>query len=153
MGGPEMAPHPGVERVRRVVIVGAGFGGLRAARILARADVAVTVIDRTNHHLFQPLLYQVATAVLAPTEITSPIRHLLRAHRNVEVWLADVREVDVAARVVRLHDGRRIDYDFLIVATGSQPSYFGHDDWASHAPGLKTIVDALEIRRRFLTAF
>jgi NADH dehydrogenase len=142
-----------VERVRRVVIVGAGFGGLRAARTLARADLAVTVIDRTNHHLFQPLLYQVATAVLAPTEITSPIRHLLRAHENAEVWLADVREVDVAARVVRFHDGRQVEYDFLIVATGSQPSYFGHDDWASHAPGLKTIVDALEIRRRFLAAF
>ena len=136
-----------------MVIVGAGFGGLSAARALARADVAVTVIDRTNHHLFQPLLYQVATAVLAPTEITSPIRHLLRKQRNAEVWLADVRSVDVGARVVRLHDGRDVPYDFLVLATGAEPSYFGHADWALHAPGLKTIVDALEVRRRFLAAF
>jgi len=139
--------------VPRVVIIGAGFGGLSAARALAGADLAITVIDRTNHHLFQPLLYQVATAVLAPTEIISPIRHLLREQRNAEVWLADVRGVDVAARVVRLHDGRQVDYDFLIVAAGSQSFYFGHSDWALHAPGLKTIVDALEIRRRFLAAF
>ena len=139
--------------MRRVVIVGAGFGGLRAARDLARADVAVTVIDRVNHHLFQPLLYQVATAVLAPTEIISPIRHLLRNQRNAEVWLAEVTAIDVAARVVRLHDGRTLGYDFLVVAVGSQPSYFGRAEWERHAPGLKTLLDALEIRRRFLTPF
>jgi NADH:quinone reductase (non-electrogenic) len=142
-----------VTGVARVVIVGAGFGGLRAARDLARADVAVTVIDRANHHLFQPLLYQVATAVLAPTEIISPIRHLLRGQRNAVVWLADVSAIDVAARTVQLHDGRHVAYDFLIVAAGSQPSYFGRAEWERNAPGLKTLVDALEIRRRFLTAF
>ena len=139
--------------VRRIVIVGAGFGGLRAARDLAAADVAVTVIDRANHHLFQPLLYQVATAVLAPTEIVSPIRHLLRDQRNAQVWMAEVRSVDLNARVVRLHDGRQVDYDFLVVAAGSEPSYFGRDEWARHAPGLKTLLDALEVRRRFLAAF
>ena len=141
------------DRRPRVLIIGAGFGGLSAARTLAAADVAITVIDRANHHLFQPLLYQVATGMLAPTEIASPIRHLLRKQRNTEVCFAEARAIDMGARTVTLHDGQQLAYDFLIVATGSQPSYFGRADWALHAPGLKTIVDALEIRRRFLAAF
>ena len=137
----------------RIVIVGGGFGGLYAARALARADVEVTVLDRTNHHVFQPLLYQVATAVLAPTDITSPIRSLLSRQRNTEVYLENAERVDTARRVVITDAGREEPYDYLILATGARHSYFGHDAWEALAPGLKSIADAREIRRRFLLAF
>ena len=139
---------------RRVVIVGGGFGGLYAARALARAPVAVTLIDRTNHHLFQPLLYQVATALLAPSDVTAPIRWLLRRQRNTRVVLGNVSAIDPDRRTVRV-DGSLGDvpYDYLILSPGSRHSYFGRDEWAPHAPGLKTLDDAAEIRRRFLVAF
>jgi NADH dehydrogenase len=138
----------------RVVIVGGGFAGLAAARALGRAPVDVTLIDRANHHLFQPLLYQVATAVLAPTDITSPIRHLLRGQQNTTVWLGHVQAVDPDRRLVVLDPpARPVPYDFLILAAGARHSYFGHPEWEALAPGLKTIADAREIRRRFLTAF
>lgn len=136
-----------------VVIVGAGFGGLYCARILGRADVRVTVIDRRNFHLFQPLLYQVATASLSPADIASPIRLVLRKHRNVNVWLAEAVDVDVDRRVLHLADGASVTWDYLVLATGATHAYFGRDEWALRAPGLKTIEDATEIRRRFLLAF
>lgn len=136
-----------------VVIIGAGFGGLYAARSLRRAPVRVTVIDRRNHHLFQPLLYQVATAALSPADIAAPVRHLLRNQSNAKVILGDVTGVDPAGRRVVLASGRRVDYDYLIVAAGAVDHYFGHDDWAASAPGLKKLEDAVEIRRRFLLAF
>ncbi|HXX70040.1 MAG TPA: NAD(P)/FAD-dependent oxidoreductase [Polyangiaceae bacterium] len=135
-----------------VVIVGGGFGGLNAARALARRPVRVTLVDRRNHHLFQPLLYQVATAALNPSDIAIPIRRVLRHQKNVEVLLAEGRSVDLAARVVTLDEGR-IGYDYLIVATGARHSYFGHEVWTRFAPGLKSIGDAIEIRRRVLSAF
>jgi NADH dehydrogenase len=135
-----------------VVIVGAGFGGLNAARALKGVDVQVTIVDRRNHHVFQPLLYQVAMAALSPGDIASPIRWILRRQRNVEVILAEARSVDVARSRLRLADGE-IPYDFLIVAAGSTHAYFGHDEWRREAPGLKTLEDALEIRRRVLLAF
>jgi NADH:ubiquinone reductase (H+-translocating) len=138
----------------RVVIIGGGFGGISAAKALRRAHVAVTLIDRTNHFIFQPLLYQVATAALAPSDITAPIRWVLRHHRNAEVLMAEVREVDPERRVVRMDEElREIPYDYLIVATGSRHAYFGHNEWEPYAPGLKAIEDASEIRRRFLLAF
>jgi len=136
----------------RVVIVGAGFGGLTAARALRKAPVGVTVVDRRNHHLFQPLLYQVATATLSPGDIAYPIRSILRRQANTDVLLADAVAVDVAAREVVLADGR-LPYDFLILSAGSRHSYFGHDEWEKRAPGLKSLEDALEIRRRILLAF
>ncbi len=136
----------------RVVIVGAGFGGLQAARALGHAPVQVTVIDRRNHHLFQPLLYQVATADLSPADISMPIRAALRHQRNTEVLLAEVTGIDVEGRRVLMED-RTISYDYLIVATGAQHSYFGHNDWAPFAPGLKTTTDATAIRREILLAF
>lgn len=137
-----------------VVIIGGGFGGLEAAKRLKRANADVTVVDRANHHLFQPLLYQVATAVLAPTDITIPIRYSLRRQRNAEVLMADVREIDVNSRTLYLDDARTpLRYDYLILAAGARHSYFGHNEWEQYAPGLKTIADAYEIRRRFLTAF
>jgi len=136
----------------RVVIIGGGFGGLTAAQALAKADVQITLIDRRNHHLFQPLLYQVATAGLNPSDIATPIRRILRKQRNVEVLLAEARNIDLANKTVSL-DAGSLDYDYLIVATGARHSYFGRDDWAPLAPGLKSIADALEIRRRVLTAF
>src|SRR4051812_14398292 len=136
----------------RVVIVGAGFGGLNAARALAKAPVQITVIDRKNFHTFQPLLYQVATAGLSPGEIAAPIRSILRSHKNVEVLMGEVTGFDLKERVVEMPDSR-IPYDFLIVAAGAGHSYFGHEDWEPFAPGLKTIEDALEIRRRVLLAF
>jgi NADH:ubiquinone reductase (H+-translocating) len=136
----------------RVVIVGAGFGGLNAAEKLARAPVQITVIDRRNHHLFQPLLYQVATAGLSPGEIAAPIRSILSRHKNVEVLLGEVSGFDLDRRVVKVGDAE-ISYDSLIVAAGASHAYFGHDEWEPVAPGLKTIEDALEIRRRVLLAF
>jgi NADH:ubiquinone reductase (H+-translocating) len=137
----------------RVVIVGAGFGGLYCARALRKAPVDVTVIDRRNFHLFQPLLYQVATASLSPADIASPIRTVLRRQRNVQVWLGEVEGVTAAERQLSLTDGTRLPYDYLVLATGATHAYFGRDDWAPLAPGLKTIEDATEIRRRFLLAF
>ena len=137
----------------RVVIVGAGFGGLEAAKKLACKDVHVTVIDRTNHHLFQPLLYQVATAALSPADIAAPIRGILSKCKNIEVILAELRSVDVNAQKVKMSDGAELDYDFLILATGARHSYFGHDEWEKLAPGLKSLEDAIEVRRRLLMAF
>jgi NADH dehydrogenase len=136
----------------RVIIVGAGFGGLSAAKALARADAEVLVIDRRNHHLFQPLLYQVATAGLAATQIASPVRSILARQDNARVILGEVTGVDLVAKSVALKD-RKIPYDQLVIATGAMHSYFGHDDWAKAAPGLKTLDDALEMRRRILMAF
>jgi len=138
---------------QRVVIVGAGFGGLAAAQALARAPVDVTLIDRRNHHLFQPLLYQVATAGLSPAEIAAPIRSILRDQKNARVLLDRVVGIDRANRRVSLAGGRPVPYDRLIVATGAQHSYFGRDDWAAFAPGIKTIDDATAVRRRVLLAF
>jgi len=136
-----------------VVIVGGGFGGLNAAKALRKAPVRVTIIDRHNHHLFQPLLYQVATATLSPGDIASPIRWILRHARNTRVLLGDVRAVDLTARRLSLVDGEVVEYDYLIVAVGTSHTYFGHDEWAAYAPGLKTLEDALAIRRRILVAF
>jgi NADH dehydrogenase len=138
--------------VAHVVIVGGGFGGLWAARALKSAPVRVTLLDRRNHHLFQPLLYQVATAALNPSDIAAPIRQILRRQRNATVLLAEVTSVDLAARRVLL-EGGELAFDFLILATGATHSYFGRDDWAAHAPGLKTIEDALEVRRRVFLAY
>jgi NADH:ubiquinone reductase (H+-translocating) len=148
----ERAKPPGPD-APRVVIVGAGFGGLAAARALGRVPVRLTVVDRRNHHLFQPLLYQVATAALNPGDISAPIRHVLREHANTEVILGEVEAVRPDARAVRLQDGAELPYDFLVLATGATHSYFGHEEWAPLAPGLKTLEDALEIRRRILLAF
>jgi NADH dehydrogenase len=136
----------------RVVIIGAGFGGLNAAQSLARAEMQITVVDRKNFHTFQPLLYQVATAGLSPAEIAAPIRSILRSHKNVEVLMEEVTGFDVEQRLVQTAEGQ-IPYDYLIVAAGAGHSYFGHEDWEVFAPGLKTIEDALEIRRRVLLAF
>ncbi len=136
-----------------VVILGGGFGGLYAAKALARAPVRLTVVDRRNHHLFQPLLYQVASAGLSAIDIAEPIRQILRKQQSTTVLMADAERVDADGRRVLLAGGRELDYDFLIVATGATDSYFGHDDWARHAPGLKTLEDALGIRRQILLAF
>jgi NADH:ubiquinone reductase (H+-translocating) len=137
----------------KVVIVGGGFGGMQAAKILANRRVAVTLIDRTNHHLFQPLLYQVATAGLNPADIAQPIRHILRDAANVEVVLGDISDIDLTGRTVVTRKGRSFPYDYLIVGTGARHSYFGHDEWEAYAPGLKNLEDALELRRRILKAF
>ena len=136
-----------------VVIVGGGFGGLNAARALAGADVRITLLDRHNYHLFQPLLYQVATASLSPGDVASPIRWILRHQSNVEVLLATVREIDAAEQCVLLDEGEPIPYDYLVLASGAAHAYFGHPEWAARAPGLKTLDDALEMRRRVLLAF
>jgi len=138
---------------RQVVILGCGFGGLFAARALAGAPVRVTVVDRTNHHLFQPLLYQVATAGLSAPAIAAPIRAILAEQANVTVLMGEATRIDSARHAVVLDSGEELAYDHLIVATGATHSYFGHDDWAPYAPGLKTLDDALEIRRRMLIAF
>ena len=135
-----------------IVIIGGGFGGLYAARALRRARVRVTIVDRRNHHVFQPLLYQVAMAALSPGDIASPIRWILRRQSNVEVLLAEVREIDRARQRLILTDGK-LSYDYLIVASGATHAYFGHDEWRMIAPGLKTLEDALDIRRRVLLAF
>jgi NADH dehydrogenase len=145
--------HPAAHRV---VVVGAGFGGLSAAQALAGASVSMTVIDRKNHHTFQPLLYQVATAGLSPGEIAAPIRSILRHHKNVEVLMAEVTGFDLERRVVQTvlqSEPQEVPYDSLIVAAGASHAYFGHDEWQALAPGLKTVEDALEIRRRVLLAF
>ena len=137
----------------RVVVVGAGFGGIHAAQGLGKLPVNVTVFDRKNHHTFQPLLYQVATAVLSPGDIAQPIRTILREHRNTEVVMDEVIGIDKDNKRVRTSSGAEVVYDYLILATGSTHSYFGHDDWAQYAPGLKTLEDATDIRRRVLLAF
>src|ERR1019366_4409048 len=146
-----------IDKLRpRVVIVGAGFGGLTAARGITRLPVQVTVVDRKNHHTFQRLLYQVATAGLSPGEIAAPIRSILRRHKNVEVLMAEVTGFDLERRVVQTgvqNEDQEVPYDSLIVAAGASHAYFGHDEWQTLAPGLKTIEDALEIRRRVLLAF
>jgi NADH:quinone reductase (non-electrogenic) len=136
----------------KVVIIGAGFGGIEAAKSLKRAPVDVTVIDRVNHHCFQPLLYQVATAALSPADVAWPIRHILRKQKNATVLMAEVQGIDTAKRLVQI-DGASIAYDYLVLATGATHSYFGHDEWADVAPGLKRIEDATRIRRRILIAF
>ncbi|HZJ55441.1 MAG TPA: NAD(P)/FAD-dependent oxidoreductase [Myxococcaceae bacterium] len=137
-----------------MVIVGAGFAGLEAAKLLGRHDdVRVTVVDRRNHHLFQPLLYQVATAALDPSDVAAPIRAVLRRATNTEVMLAEVGSIDRAARTVHFMDGASVEYDHLIVAAGAQDNYFGQSEWAEYAPGMKSLEDALEVRRRVLFAF
>ncbi len=139
---------------RQIVIIGGGFGGLTAAKTLRNADADVTVIDRTNHHIFQPLLYQVATAALAPSDITAPIRWILRRQQNTTVLLGEICSIDVDRKVVCMDfESREIPYDYLIIATGSRHAYFGHEEWEPLAPGLKAIEDGTEIRRRFLLAF
>jgi NADH dehydrogenase len=138
--------------VPHVIIVGAGFGGLNAARALRHAPVRVTLIDRNNHHLFQPLLYQVATAGLSAADIASPIRSILTSQKNTEVVMAEVTGVDTAQKLVWMH-ALSLRYDYLILATGAQDNYFGHDEWEAHAPGLKTIIQATDIRRQILLAF
>ena len=141
---PQQRPH--------VVIVGAGFGGLEAAKTLGRAPVAITLLDRQNYHCFQPLLYQVATAALSPAEVAWPIRHILRRQQNATVLMAEVNGIDAAARLVKTAAGD-FPFDFLVVATGARESYFGHDEWIAFAPGLKRIEDATRIRRSLLSAF
>src|SRR6185369_14479458 len=138
---------------RRVIIVGGGFGGLRAARTLRSAPVDVTVIDRRNHHLFQPLLYQVATGSLSPGQIAAPLRGVLSRQQNTRVLLGEVIDVDPAAKRVTLADGAAFEYDSLIVAAGSQSSYYGHDDWREWAPSLKSIEEATDIRHKIFYAF
>src|SRR5262245_61784065 len=138
--------------MKRVVVIGGGFAGITAVRRLARHDLSITLIDRSNHHLFQPLLYQVATAGLAAPSIAAPLRHILRDQRNVTTLMGEVRGIDTAARTVALAD-RTLPYDYLLVASGATHAYFGHDNWSEHAPGLKTLDDAFAIRRRILSAF
>src|SRR5215470_19377204 len=140
------------EKKPRVVLVGAGFGGLKAAQKLAKLPVQVTVIDRKNHHTFQPLLYQVATAGISPGEIAAPIRWILRGHSNIEVLLEQVVDFNLKQRQVITNEGVLL-YDYLVIAAGASHAYFGHPEWEPLAPGLKTIEDALEIRRRVLLAF
>ena len=142
-----------MDTMHRVVILGGGFGGLYAAKALKNAPAQVTLLDRRNFHLFQPLLYQVATGALSPGEIASPLRSVLRRQKNTEVLLGEATDLDADRRAVIMADGQRIEYDSLIVATGSADSYFGHDDWRRNAPGLKSIEEATEIRHKILYAF
>src|ERR1700756_989256 len=142
-----------VRKRPRVVVVGGGFAGLSAAKTLADMAVDVTLIDRRNHHTFQPLLYQVALAVLSPADIASPIRSVLRDLKNTQVLMDEVVGIDAAEQTITLRSGARLPYDYLVLAAGATHSYFGHDEWAPNAPGLKTIEDAIEIRRRVLLAF
>src|SRR6202158_1921802 len=138
---------------QHVVIIGGGFGGIEAARGLRKAPVRITLVDRRNHYLFQPLLYQVATAALNPSDIASPIRRILRGQRNACVILGDATSIDTKKKIVQLADGGELGYDYLIVAAGATHSYFGHEEWLEAAPGLKTLEDAVEIRRRVLVAY
>src|SRR5215471_16170418 len=149
-----MLPMAHQDNWPHVVIIGGGFAGINAAKALARAPVRVTVVDRKNHHTFQPLLYQVALAVLSPAEIASPIRSVLRRGRNMEVLLGDVSDFDLEKRRIKIEGlSEQLPYDYLVVAAGATHAYFGHPEWEQHAPGLKTIEDAIEIRRRVLMAF
>ncbi len=152
MAAPDRTPAP-LDGRPHVVVVGAGFGGLAVASELGGTNIRVTVIDRRNYHLFVPLLYQVATAALSPADIAEPIRRILSRHSNVDVVLGEVTGIDTGGRTVRLADGGVVGYDWLILATGSTFNYFGHDEWASLAPGLKTLEDARRIRTRLLSAF
>src|SRR5262245_40997769 len=136
----------------RIVVIGGGFAGLAAVRKLRHADVSITLIDRSNHHLFQPLLYQVATAGLAAPSIAAPLRHILHEQHNVTVLMGEVGGIDTAARRVNVGE-RSLEYDYLLVASGATHAYFGHDEWEKFAPGLKTLDDAFVIRRRILEAF
>lgn len=147
-----MSATPGTPTTPHVVVIGGGFGGLNAARALNDKPVRVTVVDRRNHHLFQPLLYQVATASLSPADIASPIRAILRKQDNATVLLAEAKAIDLDRKEVVLED-ERLEFDYLILAAGARHSYFGHDEWEERAPGLKSLEDALEIRRRVLLAF
>src|SRR5271155_742023 len=151
-----VAGAPGAGR-KRVVIVGGGFGGIAAARALKRCDADVILVDRRNHHIFQPLLYQVATAVLAPSEIAGPIRQLAKTQKNVSVMFAEVTGVDLKSRSIEAvfpgAGDRRIAFDYLVIAAGTQPSYFGHDEFARYAPGLKSLSDAETIRAKILRAY
>src|SRR6266849_5894428 len=146
-----------VHRKKRVLIVGAGFAGIAAARALKRANVEITLVDRRNHHIFQPLLYQVATAVLSPSEIAAPIRQLEAKQKNLSVLLAEVKGINLGARSVEAIcpgiGSRKLEYDFLVIATGMRPSYFGHDEFARFAPGLKNLSDAETIRAKILGAY
>ena len=151
-GAPVVKTAPGADLTPHVVIVGAGFGGLAAARALSHSAVRVTLVDRSNHHLFQPLLYQVAMAALSPAEIAVPIRAVLRDQRNVTVLMAEVVSFDLDGGSLALGDGTTLAWDTLVVAAGAEPNYYGHPDWALHAPPLKSIEDAIEIRRRVLVA-
>lgn len=147
-----MDATPGTPRPH-VVVIGGGFAGLWAVRALAKAPVRITLVDRHNHHLFQPLLYQVATAGLSAPDIAAPLRHILRKQRNVEVRLANVRDITPGDKTITLDDGSVLAFDHLLLATGATHAYFGHDEWARHAPGLKTLDDALDLRRKLLLAF
>jgi NADH:quinone reductase (non-electrogenic) len=144
---------PTVADKPHIVVIGGGFAGLWATRALAGAPVRITLVDRCNHHLFQPLLYQVATAGLSSPDIAAPLRHILRKQQNVEVRLAEVRDIATAARRITLEDGSHLNFDYLLLASGATHAYFGHDEWAQHAPGLKTLDDALNLRRHLLLAF
>ena len=139
--------------VPHVIVVGGGFAGLWATRALANAGIRITLVDRCNHHLFQPLLYQVATAGLSSPDIAAPLRHILRKQRNVEVRLAEVGAIDAPAKRISFVDGSELEFDYLLLASGATHAYFGHDEWAAHAPGLKTLDDALQLRRHLLLAF
>ncbi len=148
-----MSPSIATRGTPHVVIVGGGFAGLNVAKGLANAPVKVTIIDRRNHHLFAPLLYQVASAQLSPANIAQPIRSILRRQKNATVLLGEVEGIDIDGKAITLESGERIAYDYLVVAVGATHSYFGRDEWAPMAPGLKTIEDALAIRRRIFLAF
>ena len=141
------------ESLPHLVIVGGGFAGLWATRALARARLRITLVDRRNHHLFQPLLYQVATAGLSAPDIAAPLRHILRRQRNVAVRLGEARDISPSGKTVTLDDGEVLHFDWLLLAAGAAHAYFGHDEWAPHAPGLKTLDDALDLRRKLLLAF
>ena len=144
--------HPQQDSNPHVVVIGSGFGGLYAVKNLAKAPLRITIIDRSNHHLFQPLLYQVATAAISPGDIAQPIRKIFRRFKNVQVLMTEAESIDVERKRVDCTDGF-VSYDFLIVATGATHAYFGHDEWSQIAPGLKSLEDAIEMRRMFLTAF
>lgn len=148
-----IAPSNTRPKKPRVLIIGAGFAGLEAARTLANEDVHVDLVDKHNHHLFQPLLYQVATATLTAAEIAAPIRHIMRKAKNVSVYMNQIENIDTANKIAISRSGRKFSYDYLVMATGARHSYFGRDEWAELAPGLKSIEDAREIRQRVLTAF